>query len=141
MPSGNRTVWTQHDYDTFLKTTKVPQPAIARTVTAPGKQKVTTGRTARKPGQKTTVEIAFEARLKADWPQMDILYEAVKVKIDDTCWFLPDYFIPQLLTFFEVKGNYIYPDALIKFKAARALHPWAVWQMHQSKGGVWTRLY
>jgi hypothetical protein len=111
-------------------------------LTLAGDQKV------RKPGwrgkkghAKTQVESEFELHLKADWPQLTILYETVKLKIDDTCWYLPDFFIPELLTFFEVKGPQIWEDSKIKFKAARVLHGWACFQMHQKKNGVWTRLY
>ena len=71
---------------------------------------------------------------------MTLLYEGLKLQIDRSCWFLPDFWCPELMTFYETKGGHIYEDAVIKFKAARAIHSWARFEMWQKKLGVWRQI-
>jgi hypothetical protein len=70
-------------------------------------------------------------------------YEAVKLRINDRCWYTPDFLVVVtggLIEFHEVKGGYIHDDAMVKFKAAAALHPWAVFRMMQWDKGSWTEI-
>ena len=135
---------TSEQYRELLKRSgvvagRIPTPGIS---VLKSQKKPVAGRTgARKVRQKTKVEADFELMLRADWPQMTILYEQVKVQIDESCWYLPDFYIPQLQTFFECKGAHMWEDSLIEFKAARRIHSWATWQMHQYKNGAWKRLH
>ena len=71
---------------------------------------------------------------------MTVLYEPLKLRIDDTCWYTPDFWIPEMITFFEVKGGHAWEDSIVKFKAARAIHTWAKFEMHQKKLGVWRQI-
>ena len=104
-----------------------------------GRKKPVAGRTAPRKG-KTKVELEFEVWFKCEHPSMSLLYEVIKLRIDPTCWYLPDFFCPELVTFYETKGSHIYEDSVIKFKAARALHPWARWEMWQCLGGEWRQI-
>jgi hypothetical protein len=89
---------------------------------------------------KTRTEAEFEEWFAFQHPSLTILYEALKVRIDETCWYLPDFFVPEILTFYEVKGPHIFEDSIIKFKAARALHRWAKFTAWQKKNGVWREI-
>ena len=136
---SQRVTWSESQYREWLRRASTPQSAVPTLGT---NKKVSTGLLPpQKRASKTRVEIDFEVRLKTDWPQMTILFEMVKLKIDERCWYTPDFFIPQLLTFFEVKGPYVREDSLIKFKAARVIHNWAVFQMWQKKDGIWERIH
>jgi hypothetical protein len=109
------------------------------TVPAPRRKKSVAGRTARRRGKNKT-EFEFEAWFKYQHPSVSLLFEAIKLRIDETCWFLPDYWCPELSTFFEVKGPHIFEDAIVKFKAARALHTWCKFQMWQKWKGSWRQI-
>lgn len=98
------------------------------------------GKKGRLPRGKNKAEAGFEVWFKHQHPSLTLLYEPIKLRIDETCWFLPDYWCPETVTFYEVKGPYIYPDALMKFKAARAIHTWAKWQMWQCRDGAWRQI-
>jgi hypothetical protein len=97
------------------------------------------GRTAPRRGKNKT-EADFEQWFKYRHPSLTLLYEPFKLRIDDTCWYLPDFFCPELMAFFEVKGPYLRDDAVAKFKAARALHPWARFSMWQKRLGSWRQI-
>ena len=73
-------------------------------------------------------------------PSLTLVYEPVKLRIDDSCWYLPDFYCPELFTFYEIKGPHIYEDSVIKFKAARALHKWCKFQMWQRWLGSWRQI-
>lgn len=125
--------WSRAQYEAYLKRTgTIPAPQERR-------KKPVAGHTAPKRG-KTKTELEFELAFKREHPSMTLLYEAIKLRIDATCWYLPDYWCPELMTFYEVKGPYIYPDALIKFKAARAIHSWCRWEMWQCVKGNWRQI-
>jgi hypothetical protein len=138
--TGQRTVWTEKQYEEFLKTSKVPQPTIADTVIPPGNKKRLTGRTARRIGPNQT-EQEFALRFKADYPQLDLLFAQVKLQLADKCWYTPDFFAPTLLTFYEIKGSWITDDGIVKFKVAKKIHSWACFYCLQKKDGIWTRLH
>jgi hypothetical protein len=143
--SSQRTGRTLKEYLGYLRSRSEPQkpsdPRLA-TTTLPGHQKPVQRKwSTKKRPSKTKAEADYELILKAEHPEAAILFEAVKLKIDDTCWYLPDFFIPEIVTFFEVKGSHIWEDSKIKFKAARVLYPWAKFEMWQIKGGSWKRLY
>lgn len=123
--------WSRSQYIEYCKKTgTVPEP--------PRKSPVA-GRTAPGKGKNKTEE-AFEMRFRFEHPQCSLLYEAVKLRIDGTCWYLPDFFAPELMTVYEVKGPHVYEDSVIKFKAARAIHGWLRFEMWQLCGGVWREI-
>ncbi len=66
------------------------------------------------------------------------------LQIDEGCRYTPDYRVDRgpdhLPLFVEVKGGFIREDGMIKFRAARALHTWADFEMWQRKQGQWSRL-
>ena len=91
-------------------------------------------------GQRTSTEIRFESQFRQKYPKATVLYEAIKLRIDETCWYLPDFFVPEMMTFFEVKGPHIFEDSVIKFKAARAIYPSFHFEMWQWKDGIWKEI-
>ena len=128
---SQRVVWSREQYQAFLA-----KKGIAAAST---RKKPVAGRTASRKGKNKT-EAEFEVWFKYQHPSVSLFYEAVKLRIDTTCWFLPDYWCPELMTFFEVKGGYLWDDAIIKFKACRALYPWAKWKMFQKWHGEWREI-
>lgn len=130
--------WTQAQYEEFLRK-KGGSPPKGKTLV-----EVLTGTKPRRPKPvkgKTKTEADFEARLKYDHPSLTVLYEPLKLKIDRTCSYTPDFFIPELLTFYEIKGPHIFEDSVIKFKAARVLHCWAKFEMWQkNRLGNWRQI-
>jgi hypothetical protein len=87
-------------------------------------------------------EREFSLTLHALFPGQVIHFEMVKLKIADKCWYLPDFFlfVDGRPTFFEVKGGFRWEDSIVKFKAARTIHHWADFEMHQKKNNVWKRI-
>jgi hypothetical protein len=137
--SGQRTNWTRQQYEDYCKRTG-QQPVAPRGKTL---VEVFAGKP---PGPtpikgKSKTEKDFEAWHRHRHPSLTLVYEAIKLRIDRTCWYLPDFYVPEQQMFIEVKGPYIWPDALIKFKAVRALYPWAKFAMWQKKKGVWMEVY
>ena len=97
------------------------------------------GRTAPRRGKNKT-EADFEAWFKFQHPSLTILYEAIKLRIDETCSYCPDYWCPELMTFYEIKrskqsGGWQPEDGIIKFKACRAIHTWAKFRMYEKHYG------
>jgi hypothetical protein len=118
--------WTRAQYVEYCKRTGVlpaPKPPVKKS---------------RGPNQ---TEAAFGRWFASRYPDCRLLFESIKLRIDSTCWFLPDYFCPELTTFYEVKGSKIWDDAIVKFKACRVIHPWAKWEMWQWKNGIWTQIH
>ena len=112
------------------------------TVPIPRRKKPVAGRTAPRRGKNKT-EADFEAWFKFQHPSLTILYEAIKLRIDETCSYCPDFFCPETLTFYEVKGTATASyaeDGIIKFKACRALYPCFKWQMWQKRKGNWRQI-
>jgi hypothetical protein len=127
---GQRTNWTEGEYLEYLRRKDAVVQEIVKS-SKPSKAK----------GKPNATEAEFLLQLKADYPQLDFLFEEVKLRIDDGCWYTPDYFCPEMATFYEVKGPHIWDDSKVKFKAARRIHAWARFQMHQKKDGTWKRLH
>jgi hypothetical protein len=127
--SGQRVSWSRDQYEAYCRRTgTLPAPAEPRKK----------GATA--PRGKNKTEAEFEAWFKREHPSCTLLFETIKLRIDATCWYLPDYFCPEMLTFYEVKNAWIAEDAVIKFKACRALYPWAKWKMIQKWRGEWREI-
>jgi hypothetical protein len=122
--------WSRAQYEAYLKKTgTVPAPAPIR------KRKKSP-----LPRGKTKAEMDFELWFFHEHPSLTLLYEALKLQIDRSCWYLPDFFCPELSTFYEVKGPWIAEDSIIKFKAARAIHTWARFMMFQKHLEVWRQI-
>lgn len=120
--------WSRAQYEAYCKRTgTIPAPG--------GRRKIPAG-----PRGKNKTELEFELWFAREHPSMTLLYEAVKLQIDRSCWYLPDFFCPELSIFYEVKGPHIFEDSVIKFKAARALHGWAKFQMFQKWQGDWRQI-
>lgn len=70
--------------------------------------------------------------------------QSVKIQIAPRCWYTPDCLTEEasgLLVFTELKG-FLRDDALVKFKDAQKLMPFARWQMvKRGKGGAWEVTY
>lgn len=125
--------WTKQQYEDYCRRTgTIPAPQE-------GRKKPVAGRTAPKRGKNKT-ELEFELRFKREHPSMTLLYESLKLRIDPTCWYLPDFFCPELMTFYEVKGGHLWDDAIVKFKAARAIHTYAHFEMWQCVKGSWRQI-
>ena len=123
--------WSRAQYQAYL--------ASRGTIPKPTRKKHLAGRTAPRKGKNKT-EAEFESWFKYRHPSVALLYEAVKLQIDQTCWYLPDFWCPELMTFYEVKGPHIFEDAVVKYKAARALHQWAHFEMWQKRLGSWRQI-
>lgn len=105
----------------------------------PTRKSPVAGRTAPRKGKNKT-ELAFENRFRFEHPSCSLLYEPFKLRIDGTCFYTPDYFSPELMIVYEVKGPHIFEDSVIKFKAARAIHKWLNFEMWQYRNGVWREI-
>jgi hypothetical protein len=123
--------WSRAQYQAYLERKGVAAPTT--------RKKPVAGRTAPRKGKNKT-EAEFEMWFKHQHPSLTILYEPLKLRIDATCVYTPDFFCPELLTFFEVKGPYVHEDSVIKFKAARAIHGWAKFSMWQKRLGGWREI-
>jgi len=85
-------------------------------------------------------EAAFKRWFCARYPDCRLLFESIKLRIDSSCWYTPDYFCPELSVVLEIKGAHIFEDSVIKFKAARAIHPYFHFEMWQLENGVWREI-
>lgn len=92
------------------------------------------------PRKKNQTESEFELWFRFKHPSITMIFEPIKLRIDASCWYTPDFWCPEFLCFYEVKGPHIFEDAVIKFKAARALHPWARFEMWQRWLGEWRQI-
>jgi hypothetical protein len=92
---------------------------------------------------------ATEKRFDTDmlWPQklagliLEYRFESVNLRIGkDKAFYKPDYLVIRAdghLVFREVKGGYIEPDALVKFRVASLLYPWFLWELWQWDNDLW----
>lgn len=104
--------------------------------------------------QKMTLpEKEFGMRLevmKRDGEIDDYIFQGIKLRLADGCWYTPDYTAFRSvssdfdngcrLTFYEIKGRKMWDDAKVKFKVAREQITWADFELWQRVDGRWTRL-
>src|SRR5215469_11365521 len=69
-------------------------------------------------------------------------YEGVRLKLAEDCHYTPDFFVivslePLKLLMIEVKGRFIFDDALVKFKIARSHVNWARMEFWQKTKDGW----
>ena len=135
---SQRVSWTEKQYEEWLK--KNPHQGGVKLLTDPKPLAYTKPWPRQERSRKTKVEVEFELRLKASHPKATIYFEAVRLVLGERCVYTPDFWVPELLCFFEVKGPYMHEDSLIKWKTARTIHSWARFELWQKKGG-WRKLY
>ena len=68
------------------------------------------------------------------------LFETVKFRLEEKCYYTPDFFVIRTDGFeiVEVKGGFAREDAIVKFKSAVALFPWFRWVWAQYKRKKWS---
>jgi hypothetical protein len=107
-----------------------------------------------KPRRMTLPEREYELILKAQNPVF-FGYEAIRlkwgtdIKTGEAMWYKPDFFVienaegyGERFKCIEVKGPWINPRDLIRFKGARAAWPSFQFEMHQrDRDGRWTRIH
>ena len=84
------------------------------------------------------LEASRRAGLIEDWK-----FEAVKLRIGPRCFYTPDFLVErfgQKPLFLETKGPFVREDSRVKFIAAKELHKWADFEMHQLTQGDWRRI-
>lgn len=67
-------------------------------------------------------------------------FEAVRFRLADRCWYLPDYLVERpggALEVHEIKGGWIRDDAKVKLKVAAELMPFRFY-LCQWDGRAWT---
>lgn len=73
----------------------------------------------------------YDRFLKDRDTQCPVMIQAVRFRLGNGIWFLPDFFTVSLLcasnVAIEVKGPYAYPGALDKLKLAAHQYPWIKW--------------
>jgi hypothetical protein len=101
----------------------------------------------RKGHQPNKTESAFfqllEARRRRGEFQ-SVTFEGAKLRLGENCFYAPDFMAVDntgLVTFFETKGAHTWEDSIIKFKAAKEIHSWAMFELWQRKAGEWRQLY
>ena len=134
----------------FLRANANLLTAIAPDIAAADKQNDPGANVERKPATRrkmNATERGFSINLEAQRRTGDIddyKFESVKLRISDRCFYTPDFVVErthQRPLIIEIKGPFIREDALIKFKAAKELHHWADFEMHQrSTDGSWKRV-
>lgn len=77
---------------------------------------------------------AYLDRKKREGFVREYWFEEVRLKIGHRCWYLIDFIVlttDWALEGHETKGNHIYEDSVIKFKAAADKYQWINFQMWQ----------
>lgn len=108
---SQRTNWSETQYQEFLRKRSV--------------NPVRTEPLVRIPRGKTRTEAEFELILKSEHPSAVILFEAYTLKLAPDTRYTPDYAVVEdnRVSFYEVKGRYVYEKALNKPKIAAAMFP------------------
>ena len=96
------------------------------------------------PGQMNRLEAQYSHELmamKAAGIILDYKFEAIKLKLADSTFYTPDFFVvyPDHFEFVETKG-FLQDDAGVKFKVAREQYPFFVFKMLQYKTGKWAEI-
>ena len=154
IPSCSKTVKTLKELfpkasAAFIKANAHVLTAIAPDIVAADKQNAPTVNVERKPSTRrkmNATEHGFSILLEAQRRAGDIedyKFESVKLRISDRCFYTPDFIVERLHQrplIIEIKGPFIREDALIKFKAAKELHHWADFEMHQRSKDGWLQI-
>lgn len=86
-------------------------------------------------------EAEFYLKLKATTPAYAFIgCQCITLRFAKRLSYTPDFITIDLeknLVAWEVKGPYIWEDALVKLKVAPKLFPWIKFLMAQKKNGVW----
>jgi len=64
--------------------------------------------------------------------------QALRLLLANRCTYLPDFFIPATLTFYEVKGPFMREDGWIKLKMAATTYREFKFVLARWKNGMWT---
>jgi len=87
-------------------------------------------------------EAEFYRKLQATTPPyLHIGCQSLTLRFAKRLSYTPDFITTDSeknLVAWEVKGSYIYEDALVKLKVAPKLFPWIKFIMAQKKNGAWT---
>lgn len=116
----------------------LPKDAPPATAPAPKQPRHVTGMM-----NKTEARFAFRLKLMQLAGEVDAFYfEAVKLRLADRTWYTPDFLvvISGRMIICEVKGGFIRPDSVTKFKIAAEMFPQFGWEMWQYNKGAWNRI-
>ncbi len=97
----------------------------------------------KKAGSMNKTELAYSQHLQLlqhagqiDW----FKYEAVKLRLADNTFYTVDFMVMKSngeLEAHEVKGGYIFDDAMVKIKVAADLFPFPFFIVKKANGGTW----
>lgn len=68
------------------------------------------------------------------------IFESVKLRLGDKCFYTPDFFVVRHDCFelVEIKGGFAREDAIAKFKSAVTMFPWFRWTWAQYAKREWS---
>ena len=91
----------------------------------------------------TKAEAEMALILKAKYPEAEIKFGSVKVRLANDCWYTPDFAVhlpDGQSVIIEVKGGRIWDGSKEKFRIAREQYPFWTWELHQKTKEGWTQL-
>lgn len=85
-------------------------------------------------------EAAYTQRLELLYKANEIMgwkFEPITFRLAPRTTYTPDFMVvtPECIELHEIKGGYIYDDAIVKFKVAAEMFPYFRWEMIVGKGG------
>ena len=85
------------------------------------------------------LELAYQDMLRVEFRGKTVLPQSVRIRLGNGAWYKPDFFIPHLNLFVEVKGPHSFRGGFEYLKIAASEHGWAKFRLVWKEQGKWFR--
>lgn len=102
-----------------------PAPAVAGTRVRQSRDKL------------NKLESAYQDYATVEHRGHQVLAQTIRLRLGNGVWYKPDFFIPHLSLFIEVKGPKAFRGGFENLKVAAGLHTWAKFRLVWREKGQW----
>jgi len=85
------------------------------------------------------LELAYQDMLRVEFAGKVVIAQKVRLWISNGDWYKPDFYIPHLNLFVEVKGPHSFRGGFEFLKIAASQHDWAKFRLVWKEQGKWFR--
>jgi hypothetical protein len=85
------------------------------------------------------LELAYQDMLRVEFPGKVVLPQSIRMRLGNGAWYKPDFFVPHLSLFIEVKGPKAFRGGFEYLKIAASEHGWAKFRLVWKENGKWFR--
>lgn len=115
----------------------IPGPKSSGIAADAGKSSVPKTRIRQSRDKLNKLESAYQDYATVEHRGHQVLAQAIRLRLGNGVWYKPDFFIPHLSLFIEVKGPKAFRGGFENLKVAAGLHTWAKFRLVWREKGQW----